>query len=157
MADGGEGTLDALVEGLGGTLHEVRVPGPLMDIVRAPFGIVALEAMASGCLCVVADTGGQREVVPDDGTVGLRFPSRDSAALQEILEQRIAVTENGVSRRVRKLEVIIHRLVNDAVRGDPRAALGAFRRRPARREFRKTWWSTRAGATQGSRRAFRRR
>jgi len=51
-----------------------------------PFGIVALEAMASGCLCVVADTGGLREVVPGDGTVGLRFPSRDSAALQEILQ-----------------------------------------------------------------------
>jgi glycogen(starch) synthase len=52
-----------------------------------PFGLVALEAMASGCLCVVADTGGLREVVPGDGTVGLRFPSRDSAALETILEQ----------------------------------------------------------------------
>lgn len=52
-----------------------------------PFGIVALEAMASGCLCVVADTGGLREVVPDDGTVGLRFPARDSAALSAILER----------------------------------------------------------------------
>ena len=52
-----------------------------------PFGIVALEAMASGCLCVVADTGGLREVVPDDGTVGLRFPARDSVALGEILER----------------------------------------------------------------------
>ncbi|MGH3743324.1 MAG: glycosyltransferase, partial [Mycobacteriales bacterium] len=49
-------------------------------------GLVALEAMASGCLCVVADTGGLREVVPGDGTVGLRFPSRDSAALSEIVE-----------------------------------------------------------------------
>src|ERR671920_2532363 len=28
-----------------------------------PFGIVALEAMASGCPCIVADTGGLREVV----------------------------------------------------------------------------------------------
>jgi glycogen(starch) synthase len=52
-----------------------------------PFGLVALEAMASGCLCVVADTGGLREVVPGDGTVALRFPSRDSRALEEILEQ----------------------------------------------------------------------
>ena len=43
--------------------------------------------MASGCLCVVADTGGLREVVPGDGTVGLRFPSRDSAALGAMLEQ----------------------------------------------------------------------
>ena len=29
-----------------------------------PFGLVALEAMASGCPCLVADTGGLREVVP---------------------------------------------------------------------------------------------
>jgi glycogen synthase len=59
----------------------------IVPSIYEPFGIVALEAMASGCLCVVADTGGLREVVPDDGTVGLRFPSRDAAALQEILER----------------------------------------------------------------------
>ena len=29
-----------------------------------PFGLVALEAMVSGCPCIVADTGGLREVVP---------------------------------------------------------------------------------------------
>ena len=43
--------------------------------------------MASGCLCVVADTGGLKEVVPADGTVGHRFPSRDVEALREIVEQ----------------------------------------------------------------------
>src|SRR6185437_2380342 len=59
----------------------------IVPSIYEPFGIVALEAMASGCLCVVADTGGLREVVPADGTVGLRFPSRDAAALQEVLEQ----------------------------------------------------------------------
>ena len=59
----------------------------IVPSIYEPFGIVALEAMASGCLCVVADTGGLREVVPDDGTVGLRFPSRDAAALQEIVER----------------------------------------------------------------------
>ena len=37
-----------------------------------PFGIVALEAMASGVPCIVADTGGLREVVPNF-EVGLRF------------------------------------------------------------------------------------
>jgi glycogen synthase len=52
-----------------------------------PFGLVALEAMASGCPCVVADTGGLREVVPVEGTVGLRFPSRDSTALRGVLER----------------------------------------------------------------------
>ena len=59
----------------------------IVPSIYEPFGIVALEAMASGCLCVVADTGGLREVIPGDGTVGLRFPSRDRAALQEILER----------------------------------------------------------------------
>jgi glycogen(starch) synthase len=62
----------------------------IVPSIYEPFGIVALEAMASGCLCVVADTGGLREVVPDDGTVGLRFPSRDSAALQEVLGRVLA-------------------------------------------------------------------
>jgi glycogen(starch) synthase len=41
-----------------------------------PFGLVALEAMASSTPVIVADTGGLREVVPDDA-VGLRFQSRD--------------------------------------------------------------------------------
>jgi glycogen(starch) synthase len=62
----------------------------IVPSIYEPFGLVALEAMASGCLCVVADTGGLREVVPDDGTVGLRFPSRDSGALGEILEQALS-------------------------------------------------------------------
>ena len=59
----------------------------IVPSIYEPFGLVALEAMASGCLCVVADTGGLREVVPADGTVGLRFPSRDSDALEKVLEQ----------------------------------------------------------------------
>jgi glycogen(starch) synthase len=59
----------------------------IVPSIYEPFGLVALEAMASGCLCVVADTGGLREVVPGDGTVGLRFRSRDSAALGEILQR----------------------------------------------------------------------
>ena len=46
-----------------------------------PFGLVALEAMASGCPCIVADTGGLREVVPGGGRVGLRFRARDSRSL----------------------------------------------------------------------------
>jgi glycogen synthase len=59
----------------------------IVPSIYEPFGLVALEAMASGCLCVVADTGGLREVVPVDGTVGLRFPSRDATALRAVLER----------------------------------------------------------------------
>jgi glycogen(starch) synthase len=46
-----------------------------------PFGLVALEAMASGCPTVVADTGGLREVVPPGGDVGLRFRARSARSL----------------------------------------------------------------------------
>jgi len=59
----------------------------IVPSIYEPFGLVALEAMASGCLCVVADTGGLREVVPGDGTVGLRFPAADAEALRTILER----------------------------------------------------------------------
>lgn len=40
MADGGEGTLDALVAALGGETREVTVSGPLGDPVRAAYAIV---------------------------------------------------------------------------------------------------------------------
>jgi glycogen(starch) synthase len=52
-----------------------------------PFGLVALEAMASGCPCLVADTGGLREVVPSDERVGLRFQSRDPESLGAMAER----------------------------------------------------------------------
>jgi glycogen(starch) synthase len=48
-----------------------------------PFGLVALEAMASGCPCIVADTGGLREVVPHE-EAGLRFEARDPEALGDV-------------------------------------------------------------------------
>jgi glycogen(starch) synthase len=39
--------------------------------------------MASSCPCIVADTGGLREVVPHD-EVGLRFRARDPESLAEM-------------------------------------------------------------------------
>jgi glycogen(starch) synthase len=51
-----------------------------------PFGLVALEAMVSGCPCIVADTGGLREVVPNED-VGLRFRSRDPRSLAKMVER----------------------------------------------------------------------
>jgi glycogen(starch) synthase len=55
-----------------------------------PFGLVALEAMASGCPTIVADTGGLREVVPAGRRVGLRFRARDSHSLARMAEELLA-------------------------------------------------------------------
>jgi glycogen(starch) synthase len=52
-----------------------------------PFGLVALEAMASGCPCIVADTGGLREVVPSGERVGLRFNGGDPEHLGVMIER----------------------------------------------------------------------
>jgi hypothetical protein len=41
------------------------------------------------------------------------------AVLQEILGQRISVTENGKTRRLSALEVMLRRLANDAMRSEP--------------------------------------
>jgi glycogen synthase len=51
-----------------------------------PFGLVALEAMASGCPCIVADVGGLREVVPNPD-VGLRFTARDPRSLARAMRR----------------------------------------------------------------------
>jgi glycogen(starch) synthase len=59
----------------------------LVPSIYEPFGLVALEAMASGCPCIVADTGGLREVVPGGARVGLRFRPKDSKALGRMAEQ----------------------------------------------------------------------
>jgi glycogen(starch) synthase len=50
-----------------------------------PFGIVALEAMASGVPCIVADTGGLREIVPNF-EVGLRFRGGSPRHLATMME-----------------------------------------------------------------------
>ncbi len=64
----------------------------LVPSIYEPFGLVALEAMASGCPCIVADTGGLREVVPHM-EAGLRFRARDPEALGEMVERLLTDAE----------------------------------------------------------------
>ena len=56
----------------------------LVPSIYEPFGLVALEAMASGCPCIVADTGGLREVVPRGRRVGLRFRASSVRSLERM-------------------------------------------------------------------------
>jgi glycogen(starch) synthase len=62
-----------------------------------PFGLVALEAMASGCPCIVADTGGLREVVPNE-RVGLRFTASDPRSLGRMVER--VLTDDALRDRL---------------------------------------------------------
>lgn len=62
MADGGEGTVDALVEATGGSFREARVSGPRGELVRARFGLlgdrrtaVIEMATASGLVLVPSE------------------------------------------------------------------------------------------------------
>ena len=63
-----------------------------------PFGLVALEAMASGCPCIVADTGGLREIVPADDRVGLRFNGGDPEHLATMVERLL--TDHALRERL---------------------------------------------------------
>jgi glycogen synthase len=63
-----------------------------------PFGLVALEAMASGCPCIVADTGGLREVVPGGRRVALRFRARSPRSLERMAEQLL--TDDALRARL---------------------------------------------------------
>jgi glycogen(starch) synthase len=63
-----------------------------------PFGLVALEAMASGCPCIVADTGGLREIVPEDERVGLRFNGGDAEHLAVMVERLL--TDDDLRERL---------------------------------------------------------
>lgn len=46
VADGGEGTVEALIPGLGGSMVEVTVTGPLGEPVKAAYGIVPERGLA---------------------------------------------------------------------------------------------------------------
>jgi hypothetical protein len=44
-----------------------------------------------------------------------------STVLRDVIRQKVAVTENGKTRRIPALEVMLRRLANDAMRNDPGA------------------------------------
>ena len=46
LADGGEGTMDAVIASLGGEIYTERVTGPLGDAVSARYGVVSAEKLA---------------------------------------------------------------------------------------------------------------
>jgi glycosyltransferase involved in cell wall biosynthesis len=60
-----------------------------------PFGMVALEALASGCITIGSDQGGLPEAI---GPCGLTFPNGDANALAEKIE--MALIDQGVASKL---------------------------------------------------------
>lgn len=65
LADGGEGTVQALVNGLGGKLEKVAVTGPLGELVECEYGILANDAGAATAIIEMAGAAGITLLKPE--------------------------------------------------------------------------------------------
>jgi glycosyltransferase involved in cell wall biosynthesis len=107
-----EGTLRALASELG-VAAQVTFVGALIDVPLArllnahrvlvvpskwaePFGIVALEGIACGCVVVGSSGGGLPDAI---GPCGLTFPNRDSTALASALQRLL--TDDALVAKLR--------------------------------------------------------
>jgi len=89
---------DDEVKGLLG-LADVQVVPSIYE----PFGIVCLEAMASGIPVVASDTGGLSEIV-EDGVTGLKVPSDNSNAIAYAVNRLLSdsALRESMSKRARE-------------------------------------------------------
>jgi len=89
---------DDEVKGLLG-LADVQVVPSIYE----PFGIVCLEAMASGAPVVASDTGGLSEIV-EDGVTGLKVPPNNSDAIAHAVNRLLSdsALREGVSKKARE-------------------------------------------------------
>lgn len=103
MADGGEGTVDALVAGSGGTLETCLVTGPLGDTVDATFGMLGdgntaiIEMAAASGLGLVAPERRDPRRASTFGTGELLRAALDRGARRIILGIGGSATNDGGS------------------------------------------------------------
>jgi len=67
--------------------HEILIAP---SVWREPFGIVALEAIACGCIVVGSESGGLKEAI---GPCGVKFPNGDAPALANALSRLLRSRE----------------------------------------------------------------
>ncbi|MEX0833253.1 MAG: glycerate kinase [Actinomycetota bacterium] len=79
MADGGEGTLEALVAALGGERKTARVSGPLGDPVDAEYGIVPSDGVSTAVVEMARASG--LALVPEQRRNPLRASTRGTGEL----------------------------------------------------------------------------
>lgn len=95
-----------------------------------PFGMVALETMASGTPCIAADTGGLRELVVHEAT-GLRFIPGDPTSLADMIA-RLTLDK----RMAQRLTVDARRMLDEEFswRSIARRTAGVYERAIAEEE-----------------------
>jgi glycerate 2-kinase len=101
MADGGEGTVDALVAATGGVIREARVTGPLGEPVAARFGLLGdgrtavLEMAAASGLVLVPPDRRDPLVATTRGTGELLLLARAAGARRVIVGIGGSATNDG--------------------------------------------------------------
>jgi glycerate 2-kinase len=101
MADGGEGTVEALVDATGGTFHDAQVRGPLGSTVRARFGLLGdgttavLEMAAASGLVLIATEARDPRRATTYGTGELLRAALDRGASTVILGIGGSATNDG--------------------------------------------------------------
>jgi glycerate 2-kinase len=91
MADGGEGTVEALVAATGGSIRAIEVTGPLGDPVRASFGLLGdgttavLEMAAASGLALVPPDRRDPSKTTTRGTGELLLAAIDAGAKRVVL------------------------------------------------------------------------
>ncbi len=79
VADGGEGTVDALVAALGGSIVTARVTGPLGEAVDADFGLVQPAGAPLGVVEMASASG--LSLVPENARDPIRATTRGTGEL----------------------------------------------------------------------------
>ncbi len=101
MADGGEGTVDALVAATGGSYREARGTGPLGEPIRARFGLLAdgvtavIEMAAASGLVLVPALGRNPLIASTRGTGELLLAAIAAGARRVIVGLGGSATNDG--------------------------------------------------------------
>ncbi len=111
MADGGEGTVEALVSATGGAIREVTVHGPLGEMVAAKYGLLGdgetavIEVAAASGLALVPPDRRDPRVTTTRGTGDLMCHALDRGARRLLIGVGGSATNDGGAGMARALGV----------------------------------------------------
>lgn len=137
IADGGEGTVDAVTDARGGDIREVEVAGPLGDPVRARYGLfddpmahavggrsAILEMAESSGITLIDQTGANALSASTEGVGQMMLDAIDTGAGRIIIGLGGSATSDGGTGMARALGV---RLLDADGRDVPRGLAGLER------------------------------